>query len=566
VELGRWVVRAGSAAAMVAVVAALAGAGPGRLAVVRPVSARAAAVPRAGLSGYYSKVKWAACSHGIARPFQCASEPVPLNYADPGGRRIKIALIRLPAADPKKRIGSLFVNFGGPGGPGVTDLASRAYTVFSSAVRARFDLVSWDPRGIQYSDPLNCFASATASQGYFNSDPVFPYPQTQEPAFFTLNAQLGKDCEQRAPVLLRHISTTDTARDLALLRRDVGDKKLTYLGFSYGTVIGATYANLFPGNVRAMVLDGSLDFKGNVTGDQPGDSSRYPIDVRQGVDKGGQDIFGRFLTLCAIAKSKCAFSVGGNLPAKWATLLSRAQAGQLSYQNLMIYAYYDMEKPIADWPGLASYLQGLYTATSAGQVLSARREAGLARAASTAVSQSLTGPPAAKGPALAAGRPGQAGTAATAAYAGNTEEAYYAIQCADSLVPTQASVYHNLASSEDAAVPGFGRLIVYDTMPCATWPAMHTDAYNGPWNRSRTTILVINALHDPFTPIAGARAGARELVNARLLTVNGDGHTSMYVEPSTCRDHAELAYLVSGKLPARGAVCPVNALPFGLTP
>jgi pimeloyl-ACP methyl ester carboxylesterase len=378
--------------------------------------------------------------------------------------------------------------------------------VFSSAVRARFDLVSWDPRGIQYSDPLNCFASATASQGYFNSDPVFPYPQTQEPAFFTLNAQLGKDCEQRAPVLVRHISTTDTARDLDLLRRDVGDKKLGYLGFSYGTVLGATYANLFPGNVRAMVLDGSLDFQGNVTGDHPGDSSRYPIDVRQGVDKGGQDIFGRFLTLCAIAKSKCAFSAGGNLPAKWAALLSRAQAGQLSYQNLMIYAYYDMEKPIADWPGLASYLQGLYTATSAGQVLSARREAGL------------------------------------------------------------ASVYHNLASSEDAKVPGFGRLIVYDTMPCATWPAMHTDAYNGPWNRSRTTILVINALHDPFTPIAGARAGARELVKARLLTVNGDGHTSMYVEPSTCRDHAELTYLVSGKLPARGAVCPVNALPFGLTP
>jgi pimeloyl-ACP methyl ester carboxylesterase len=545
--------------------AGLIGAGSGSLAEVHPAGARVAA-PAGGLSGYDVKVKWKACAHGIAKPFQCASEPVPLNYQDPGGRRIRIALIRLPAADPKKRIGSLFVNFGGPGGPGITDLASRAYTVFSAAVRARFDLVSWDPRGIQYSDPLNCFASDTASEDYFNSDSVFPYPQSQEPAFFTLNAQLGKDCAKRAPVLLRHISTTDTARDLALLRRDVGDTKLTYLGFSYGTVIGATYANLFPGNVRAMVLDGSLDFKGNVTGDHAGDSSKYPIDVRQGVAQAGQDIFGRFLTLCAQAKSKCAFSAGGNLPAKWASLLSRAQAGQLSYQDLMIDAYYDMEKPIADWPGLASYLQGLYTETSAGQALNARQEAGLARAARAAVSQSLIGPLAANEVAPAARNAGRASTAATAAYSDNTEEAYYAIQCADSLVPAKTSVYHSLANSEDAAVPGFGRLIVYDTMPCATWPAMHTDAYNGPWNRSRTTILVINALHDPFTPIAGARAGVRELVRARLLTVNGDGHTSMYVEPSTCRDKAELAYLTSGKLPAKGAACPVNALPFGLTP
>jgi pimeloyl-ACP methyl ester carboxylesterase len=211
---------------------------------------------------------------------------------------------------------------------------------------------------------------------------------------------------------MRHVSSADTARDLNVLRQDVGDPKLTYLGFSYGTVIGATYANLFPDKVRAMVLDGTLDFVGNATGHRPGDGAAFPVDVRQGVD----------------------------------------------------------------------------------------------------------------------------------------------------------AVYHNLAITEDQQVPGFGRLIVYDMMPCATWPAMHTDAYDGPWNRSRTPILVINAVHDPITPIWGAEAAVDELGNARLLKVNGDGHTSMFVEPSVCRDDAELAYLVSLQLPAKGTTCNVDQLPFGLSP
>ncbi len=154
--------------------------------------------------------------------------------------------------------------------------------------------------------------------------------------------------------------------------------------------------------------------------------------------------------------------------------------------------------------------------------------------------------------------------AAAAPYTANLEDAYNAIQCADSLVPTKDSVYHNLAISEDAKAPGFGRMVVYDMMPCATWPDLHTGAYDGPWNRSRATILVINALHDPFTPFAGAQAAVSELGNARLLAVNGDGHTSMYVEPSSCRDSAEVAYLTAGTLPAPGAVCPVDQLPFGL--
>ena len=530
----------------------------------------AAAQGRAGASRpavLTPTVQWGACSHGIPAPFQCATAPVPLNYRHPNGQKISLALMRLPASDPSERIGSLFIDFGGPGGPDITDLVNRADTVFSPAIRARFDLVTWDPRGVEYSDPVNCFATDTADTNYYNAIPVFPYPQSDEPVFFQLNAQLGQDCLQRSGVLLRHVSSADTARDLNVLRRDVGDPKLTYLGFSYGTVIGATYANLFPDKVRAMVLDGTLDFVGNATGHYPGEAAAFPVDVRQGVDRAGQEVFlDRFLPLCAEAGSVCAFSAGGNLRAKWETLLARAQAGQLSYQDLMIFAYYDMEDPIADWPGLASYLQSLYTSTSAGQALTAGQSAGLAEAAGRAEDQSLMGPQrgasGAPEPASTAGASGAAG----ARYTDNRADAYYAIQCADSLVPTSDAVYHNLAITEDQKVPGFGRLIVYDMMPCASWPTMHTDAYDGPWNRSRTPILVINAVHDPITPIWGAEAAVAELGNARLLKVNGDGHTSMFVEPSVCRDDAELAYLVSVQLPPRGTICNVDQLPFGLSP
>jgi pimeloyl-ACP methyl ester carboxylesterase len=317
-------------------------------------------------------VQWGACPAAIPAQFQCATEPVPLSYQHPAGPEIGLALIRLPASDPSERIGSLFIDFGGPGGPDVTDLVNRADTVFSPAVRARFDLVTWDPRGV--------------------------------------------------------------------------------------------------------------------------------------------------------------------------------------------------EDPIADWPGLASYLQGLYASTSAGRALAAGQSAWLAQAARRAQSQSLMGPQrGASGVPEPTGAAGASGAAA-APYTDNRADAFYAIQCADSLVPTSDAVYHNLAINEDQRVPGFGRLIVYDMTPCASWPTMHTDAYDGPWNRSRTPILVINAVHDPITPIWGAEAAVGELGSARLLKVNGDGHTSMFVEPSTCRDDAELAYLVSLQLPAKGTVCNVDQLPWGLSP
>jgi pimeloyl-ACP methyl ester carboxylesterase len=490
------------------------------------------------LSAYLVKLRWGDCPASVASaPFQCATAPVPLDYADPGGARIELALIRLPAAVPKERIGSLFINFGGPGGAGTAILPGRATTVFSQAIRDHFDLVSWDTRGTGLSTAVRCFATQQDDSGYFGSVPYFPYPSSADAGFWSLNAELGQDCQQRAAALLAHMSSQDTARDLDLLRQDVGDARLSYMGFSYGTVIGAIYANLFPRSVRAMVLDGTVDFQGNATGDAPGDALTLPVDVRNGIDVAAQDVLGRFLSLCARAgATRCAFAAGGNLPGKWQALLARSRAnpiqydgGTYLYSTVVAITYYWLYKPMLEWPGLGTLLQGLYAAVPG------------ASARSAAVADDSYP-------------------------VSNGNEGYYISQCADIEAPTQESAYDSLAGSEDAKVPGFGLLATYDMTPCATWPALHTDAYDGPWSRSKTTILVINSLYDPATPYWGAVAATRELGNARLLRVDGDGHTSEYSEPSACRDAAKQVYLISLKPPPPGEACPVDQLPWGLPP
>ena len=151
----------------------------------------------------------------------------PLDYANPGGRQIQLALIRLPASDPAQRIGSLFINWGGPGAAGISRLATRAYTVFSDAMRARFDLVSWDPRAIGQSTAVRCFATQADSDAFFNAIPAFPDDPSQDSSFFAQYAQLGQDCAQRSGTLLPHMSSADTARDLDLLRQDVATPSST---------------------------------------------------------------------------------------------------------------------------------------------------------------------------------------------------------------------------------------------------------------------------------------------------------------------------------------------------
>ena len=202
---------------------------------------------------------WQPCPDPGQRGFDCATAQVPLDYSDPQSATIELAVIRHLATDPANRLGTLFFNPGGPAGPGTVQLPQWLH-FFPATLQARFDLISWDPRGVGASTAVRCFATREDEQKFFAGLPDgFPVGRTQQRDWISLYARFGLRCAERNGDLLAHVSTADTAKDLDLLRQAVGDPQLDFLGISYGTILGATYANLFPNKVRTMVLDGNVD-------------------------------------------------------------------------------------------------------------------------------------------------------------------------------------------------------------------------------------------------------------------------------------------------------------------
>src|SRR3954469_13841704 len=188
---------------------------------------------------------------------QCGKLSAPLDWDRPNGEHIDLAVIRHLASRPQERIGSVFLNPGGPGASGVT-VVGESWADFDQWGGGRFDVVGWDPRGTNASSPVNCFRS-DAERDQFWAGVSIPTTTAESQAYQRKTVELARRCGEVGGDLLNHISTADTARDLDALRQAVGDRKLTYIGLSYGTMIGQTYANLFPDRVRAMMLDGLID-------------------------------------------------------------------------------------------------------------------------------------------------------------------------------------------------------------------------------------------------------------------------------------------------------------------
>ena len=284
-----------------------------------------------------------------------------------------------------------------------------------------------------------------------------------------------------------------------------------------------------------MALDGSMDFVGNATG-HGDEGTTKPLDTRQDTPRGIAETFDSFLRQCSAAGPRCAFS-SGDPKAKWVALAERARqqpvviegdAGPETWTySAVINAAGDLAQP-ETYPDLAILLQTLYDASAS---------PGARRLAATA----------------AGGEP----------YLANRTEAFNAIQCSDSTFPTDTAIYSRMALSEDRRVPYFGRIGVFDVMSCAFWQAQDADRYTGPWNRrTAAPILVLNSRFDPATPLHGAYDGARELASARVLVVEGAGHTTMYVH-STCAERVKRDYLISGTLPVTGSSCGIDNPPFG---
>ena len=487
---------------------------------IRPASATAAAASVPVLN-------WQPCAAPSQQGFDCATAQVPLDYGDPQGATIDLAVIRHPADEPAQSFGALFFNPGGPSSAGTT-LLPAWLQYFPATLRARFDLISWDPRGVGQSTAVRCFDSAEEAIAWLERVPEgFPVGRRERANWIAAYAELGQRCQERAPDLLRHVSTTDTARDLDQLRQAVGEEQLTYLGVSYGTFLGATYANLFPDRVRAMVFDGNMDPQAYINTGAPG-GPRLNTGLRLGSDLSSAATLDQFLSHCGRATiDRCAFSAGSPEATreKFDALLRRLQddpQGVWTYGKTVNTVELSLYIVHPWWTTLAETLQDLWE-------------------------ERTPEPP--------------DSTLPNPRFA---EE--YAVVCPESPNPRNPRRYRGMEAFSAARAGDVGRWWTWDYEPCATWPATAAERYVGPWDRpTASPVLVINNAYDPGTSHAGAQAMVRELADAYLLTVAGYGHTVL-INPSTCAMDYVSRYIVDGTLPPEGIVCPPDQQPFTTGP
>jgi pimeloyl-ACP methyl ester carboxylesterase len=487
-----------------------------------------------------AKIAWSKCFAQFGQ-FQCGTVQVPLDYDQPNGTTISLAVVRLPATDPQRRIGSLLLNPGGPGGSGVDYTVFAGPALCTPEVRARFDLVGFDPRGIARSTALRCFGTAAQAESVF-APFAFPMTRDELAQWIAGDQRLAGACDQRGGRIAEHMATADVARDMDVLRAALGDTGLTYAGVSYGSYLGVTYANLFPGRVRALVVDGVLDPIAWSTG-RGGEAATLPFSTRLHSDAGAQATLNEFFRLCDAGGSRCAFS--GGAAARYAALASRllqrpvaitfpdGTSALLGYSNLIgltLGALYDS----SSWPDLAALLADIEHQAGAQQLgLRAQRFRG----------RSAYLPK--------RGFP----------HYFNFAEGFPAVACADSDNPAGYEAWWNAGIAADAATGYFGRIWTWASGICASWDRTDSDRYVGPFNRrTANPVLVVGNQFDPATPYHGAVTVAQLLPASRLLTVHGWGHTSLFL--SACADEAITRYLVDLTLPPPGTVCQQDAVPF----
>ncbi|MGH8251839.1 MAG: alpha/beta hydrolase [Steroidobacteraceae bacterium] len=490
-------------------------------------SATSAAAPAGGESIHVPLLNWLPCVEFPGA--ECATARVPLDYDDPDGPRTTIALARIPASDPARRIGTLFLNPGGPGGAGLDLIFGGFGSFVADQLHGRFDVVGFDPRGVGASEPLHCFRNAAQLNQFFAEIPVFPYRHVQERPFFTNFSALADHCFARGGRIVRHMSTADVVRDLDLLRQAVGDSRLNYLGFSYGSYIGNTYANLFPGKVRALVIDGVLD-------------PRLWSNGRQIVSDriATAEEFEEFLRLCDEAAVNCALSGPQGASQRFFALARALRDQPLVFDDGSFYSY---DFLVADatgamyspefWPDFAAFFAFLAEAVLDNPVAAAD-----ARALREAILDSLD-PDRADYP--------------------NGFDAYYGNQCADTQYPGTLARFREVGEFAEAGSI-FGPFWWWQNAGCAHWPVA-ADRYAGPWATTTSKpVLVVGNHFDGVTDYAGAVASSKLLKNSRLLTYAGWGHTAY--GRSECVTRHVNAYLLHGGLPKEGKVCPANPNPF----
>lgn len=456
---------------------------------------------------YDQKLAWTDCDH-----VECARLTVPVDWADPTGGTLDLAVARTKASG--ERLGSLVYNPGGPGVGGV-EYVRAADRLIGGDVRKHFDFVSFDPRGTGDSEPIDCI-SDPEMDAYLNGDST-PDDEAELASQEAANRRFSDGCVAKSSPLVRYIDTLSVVRDLDALRSALGENSLSFLGASYGTFIGAWYAQTFPWRVGRMVLDGAVDPSLDLAG--------YVAGQAQGFDRGLND----YLAWC-LDRDDCPF--------RGAPAQARDQLGSLlDKADVTAMTTQDANRPLTQSLMITGIAQGLYADS-------------LWKTLNKALSDAVEG----DGTALLALADRYDERSSDGKY-GSVMEANPAIFCLDHPEPRSAAEIQAAADELEQKFPPLGGSIGWGALGCAEWPIPAVMKPQRLTAEGAAPILVVGTVRDPATPYEWAQALAGQLSSGRLLTWEGSGHTA-YRRGGTCIDDAIETYLVSGQLPAEGTRCP----------
>jgi pimeloyl-ACP methyl ester carboxylesterase len=449
--------------------------------------------------------------------YDCAEVAVPRNWSEPtSGETYAISLIRIRSETQKNRIGSLLINPGGPGGSGVDTAVYLSYGEalggLPTAITDRFDIIGFDPRGVGRSDPIKCISNTDQDASF--AAPPDPVSQAAFDSLVALNKRVAEGCGSKYGDQLVNFSTEQAAKDMDAIRTAVGDAKMSYLGFSYGTLLGATYAQLFPGNIRAMVLDGAVDPKQSY------------VQGSESQAKGFERAFTNFSAWCKATPDKCPI----------------APDARKAVTDLMKAAE---KNPVANTDGRKATSGWIFVAV----ISSLYSESGWATLAQSVAALQQGNP---KGIFTLADQ--YAERKKDGSYS-NLFDANLAVNCADTKDAPSVAEVRKLQGEWRAKYPLFGAALATGMLPCVFWPG-ERDPYPAGAATGAPPIVVVGTTGDPATPYENTADLASMLGVGHVLTWEGEGHTAY--PSTTCIVKAVDGYLIDLQVPQEGLRCPAK--------
>lgn len=461
-----------------------------------------------GFEEFYGQtLAWEDCGSG----WECTTARAPLSWDDPGAGEIELALKRLPATG--ERIGSLLTNPGGPGASGV-DFVGDAASMIGAPVKEAYDLVGFDPRGVGSSSAVECFDDVRKDESLSKD---FADDAAGREATAAELAAWAQACEENTGALLGHVDTQSAARDMDMLRAVLGDEQLAYLGYSYGSQLGATYAGLFPDKVGRLVLDGAIDTT----------LSEDEVSEQQAV--GFENALRAYVEDCQ-AGASCP--LGGDVDegmAQVRELLDRAKENPLptdsdrrvtqtlAFYGIAVTLYNDLS-----WPALTQALTEAFDQGSGTMLL---------YLADFYNDRNPDG-----------------------SFSTNSTEAFRAINCLDDRQDGDPAAMEAQRERLEEAAPTMGSFFTYGGLTCADWPYPAVEPEFDVHAAGAAPIVVVGTTNDPATPYVWSEGLAKTLDSAVLVTFEGEGHTA-YGRSNACIGDAVDAYLVDGTVPEDGLVC-----------